>query len=230
MQNELQELNVSTPGRACPDIFQVQSSHIHEDAKNIKMFPIVRDILESEENKEQTSSPKRPPQVAPKPQAKKGPRTSFVESTPSEDSGIFQEDRIRMGSDSSKSEGHEILYSPPTITTIKTSETAFVAVATRAPIQSNVAHFTDPNERGRLSSASSGQFEVDQESGHSDEEESFGLGRNTSRKSMFVDSPMLDRWAELQEQRMYEVGQMTVVMLHCALFNSQAGVEIKNEV
>jgi len=48
------------------------------------------------------------------------------------------------------------------------------------------------------------------------EEETFSLGRNSTRKSMFVDSPMLDRWAELQEERMFVVRDLAIILIHLA--------------
>ena len=58
------------------------------------------------------------------------------------------------------------------------------------------------HDRRRFSSTSSDHADNE----HSDiEEETFSLGRNSTRKSMFVDSPILDRWAELQEERMFVV-------------------------
>lgn len=195
---------MSSTGTASPDLFQVQSSILREEIKPIKIFPIVRDIFEKEEDKMPASPSKKgpPPAVAPKPQSKKQTRLSYVESAPSEDSGIIQDDRIRIGSDSSKSEANETAVPPQTVTVRRTSETAFVAVAT--PVR-NDFNFSESSDRGRLSSASSDHFEADHSGDHSEEEDSFNLGRNVARKSMFVDNPLLDRWAELQEQRMFGV-------------------------
>ena len=40
------------------------------------------------------------------------------------------------------------------------------------------------------------------ESGHSSEnEDGFSMGRDLSRKSLFIDHPLLERWSDLQDQR-----------------------------
>lgn len=153
-----------------------------------------------------TKSP--PPPVAPKPvravrQTNVKSSRTYVESIPSEDSGISthdDRDRYRIGSDSSKSEINENVSVKPTVYRSKTGETSFVAIGT--PIKTPVYNGLPNGERRRFSSTSSDHADNEHSEG---EDETFSLGRNSTRKSMFVDSPILDRWAELQEERMFGV-------------------------
>lgn len=131
-------------------------------------------------------------------------RTSYIESIPSEDSGIStHDDRFRIGSDSSKSETIENVVVKPTI--YRTGEMTFVAIG--MPVKPAVYNGHANIDRRRFSSTSSDH--ADNEHSNSEvEEETFSLGRNSARKSMFVDNPMLDRWAELQEERMFVVREL----------------------
>ena len=137
--------------------------------------------------------------------------TSYIESIPSEDSGISTlDDRYRISSDSSKSETIENVIVKPTI--YRTGEATFVAIG-RTPVKQAMYNgHTDMDSR-RFSSTSSDH--ADNEHSNSEvEEETFSFGRNTTRKSMFVDSPMLDRWAELQEERMFVVRMFVDLTMH----------------
>lgn len=135
-------------------------------------------------------------------------RTSYIESIPSEDSGIStQDDRYRISSDSSKSETIENVIVKPTI--YRTGEATFVAIGTS--VKQAIYNGHANMDRRRFSSTSSDH--ADNEHSNSEvEEETFSLGRNTTRKSMFVDSPMLDRWAELQEERMLVVRDLSITL------------------
>lgn len=137
-----------------------------------------------------------PPPVAPKPRGYKRKDGGNVcsESLPSEDSGICILRRNRIGSDSSKSELSEI--SPRVI---RTAETAFVAIGT--PIQVDKS-FDFNGSAQTQNNQESKDFELEDD--NDDDDGTFSLGRNSARQSMFVDNPILDRWAELQEKRMLE--------------------------
>ncbi|KAL9968293.1 hypothetical protein ACROYT_G026648 [Oculina patagonica] len=198
--------STSSIGTASPDL----SQHEDETLKYIEEPPLKP--YTSNNNKVEntngeiktvsrvTKSP--PPPVPPKPVrhiSVNSSRTSYVESIPSEDSGISTHDeRFRIGSDSSKSETIENVVVKPTI--YRTGEMTFVAIGT--PVKPTVYNGHANIDRRRFSSTSSDH--ADNEHSNSEvEEETFSLGRNSARKSMFVDSPMLDRWAELQEERMF---------------------------
>ena len=136
--------------------------------------------------------------------------TSYIESIPaSEDSGISShDDRYRINSDSSKSETIENVIVKPTI--FRTREATFVAIGT--PVKQTMYNGHANMDRRRFSSTSSDH--ADNEHSNSEmEEETFSLGRNSTRKSMFVDSPMLDRWAELQEERMFMVRDVCIIII-----------------
>jgi len=144
-------------------------------------------------------------------------RTSYIESIPaSEDSGISsQDDRYRISSDSSKSETTENVIVKPTI--FRTREATFVAIGT--PVKQAMYNGHANMDRRRFSSTSSDH--ADNEHSNSEvEEETFSLGRNSTRKSMFVDSPMLDRWAELQEERMFVVRDVSIILIHALSFHT----------
>ena len=149
-----------------------------------------------------------PPPVAPKPvravrHVSVSSRTSYNESIPSEDSGISMrddQDRHRIGSDSSKSEISENVPLKQAIYRSKSGETTFAAVG--MPIRKALYNGHLNGNKSRLSSNSSDQADAE----HSEaEDEGFSLGRNSIRKSMFADSPIMDRWAELQEKILFEV-------------------------
>ena len=200
--------SASSVGTASPDLSQHEdepSKYIEEPP--LKQFTSINHKVENTNGEIKTvprvvKSP--PPPVPPKPvrqSSKNSSRTSYIESIPSEDSGIStQDDRFRIGSDSSKSETIENVIVKPTI--YRTGEMTFVAIG--RPVKPAVYNGHANLDRRRFSSTSSDH--ADNEHSNSDlEEETFSLGRNTTRKSMFVDSPILDRWAELQEERMFVV-------------------------
>lgn len=194
----------SSVGTASPDL----SQHEDEPPKYIEEQPLKQfTSIKPNTNGEIKTAPRAvkspPPPVPPKPvrnNTKNSSRTSYIESVPSEDSGISShDDRFRISSDSSKSETIENVVVKPTI--YKTGEMTFVAVG--MPVKQAVYNGQNGHanhDRRRFSSTSSDHADNE----HSDmEEETFSLGRNSARRSMFVDSPMLDRWAELQEERMF---------------------------
>lgn len=155
-----------------------------------------------------TKSP--PPPVPPKPlrHTYVNSKRTYIDSIPSEDSGISTHDeRFRISSDSSKSETIENVVVKPTI--YRTGEMTFVAIGT--PVKPAVYNGHTNMDRRRFSSTSSDH--ADNEHSNSEvEEETFSLGRNSARKSMFVDSPILDRWAELQEERMFMVRKFPITL------------------
>ena len=208
----------SSVGTASPDLSprEDEAPKFIEEKQPIKSYVPVNNKIENTNGEIKslfrvTKSP--PPPIAPKPVRPvrqvnnhiNSTRTnSYVDSIPSEDSGISthdDHDRYRIGSDSSKSEINENNVSvKPAIYKSRTGETTFVAIG--RPIKSPVYNGHSNGERRRFSSTSSDHADNE----HSEvEEETFSLGRNSTRKSMFVDSPMLDRWAELQEERMFAV-------------------------
>ena len=214
MQNGGYATSASSVGTASPDLSapEDEASKYIEEEQPIKPFLSVNNKVENTNGEikiisRATKSP--PPPVALKPVrtaqqiSANGSRSSYIESIPSEDSGISthdDRDRFRIGSDSSKSEITENVYIKPAIYRSKTGETTFVAIG--MPIKSPVYNGHSNGDRRRFSSTSSDHADNE----HSEaEEETFSLGRNSTRKSMFVDSPMLDRWAELQEDRMFGV-------------------------
>lgn len=200
----------SSTGTASPDL----SAPEDESPKFIKEPQSMQSIINKIENtnggiKTSTRANRSPPpSVAPKPvravrHVSVSSRTSFNESIPSEDSGISMrddQDRHRNGSDSSKSEISENVPLKQAIYRSKSGETTFAAVA--MPIRKALYNGHLNGNKSRLSSNSSDQADAE----HSEaEDEGFSLGRNSIRKSMFADSPMMDRWAELQEKRLFEV-------------------------
>ncbi|XP_015766108.1 PREDICTED: partitioning defective protein 3-like [Acropora digitifera] len=200
----------SSTGTASPDL----SAPEDESPKFIKEPQSMKSIINKIENtnggiKTSTRANRSPPPpVAPKPvravrHVSVSSRTSFNESIPSEDSGISMrddQDRHRNGSDSSKSEISENVPLKQAIYRSKSGETTFAAVA--MPIRKALYNGHLNGNKSRLSSNSSDQADAE----HSEaEDEGFSLGRNSIRKSMFADSPMMDRWAELQEKRLFEV-------------------------
>lgn len=208
--------SASSVGTASPDL----SAHEDEppkyivDQKLIKPFAMlsVNDKVENTNREIKTVSrtaKSPPPPVAPKPlrtvrqTSVSSSRTSYVESVPSEDSGICthdDRDRYRIGSDSSKSEINENVSVKPAVYKSKNGETTFVAIGT--PVKTTIYNGHANGNRRRFSSTSSDHADNE----HSEvEDETFSLGRNSTRKSMFVDSPIMDRWAELQEERMFRV-------------------------
>ncbi|XP_029207740.2 partitioning defective 3 homolog isoform X1 [Acropora millepora] len=200
----------SSTGTASPDL----SAPEDESPKFIKEPQSMKSIINKIENtngeiKTSTRANRSPPPpVAPKParavrHVSVSSRTSFNESIPSEDSGISMrddQDRHRNGSDSSKSEISENVPLKQAIYRSKSGETTFAAVG--MPIRKALYNGHLNGNKSRLSSNSSDQADAE----HSEaEDEGFSLGRNSIRKSMFADSPMMDRWAELQEKRLFEV-------------------------
>ena len=119
------------------------------------------------------------------------------DSLPSEDSGIYISRRNRIGSDSSKSELSEV--SPRVI---RTAETAFVAIGTPIQVDNKQFEFNGNAKTQKNKNMESKDFELEDDDDNDDG--TFSLGRNSARQSMFVDNPVLDRWAELQEKRMIE--------------------------
>ena len=213
-QNGGYATSTSSVGTASPDLsaHEDETSKYIEEQQPIKPFISINNKVENTNGEVKnlsrtTKSP--PPPVAPKPFrtvrqiSTNGSRSSYIESIPSEDSGISthdDRDRFRIGSDSSKSEITENVSVKPAIYRSKTGETTFVAIG--RPIKSPVYNGHLNGDRRRFSSTSSDHADNE----HSEaEEETFSLGRNSTRKSMFVDSPILDRWAELQEERMFGV-------------------------
>ena len=205
--------SASSVGTASPELSPREDETTKFIEQPVKSFAPVSNTIENTNGEvkhfsRHMKSP--PPPVAPKPvrpvrQVKHilSARSSFVESLPSEDSGIStldDRDRYRNSSDSSKSEINDNVSVKPAIYKSRTGETTFVAIG--RPIKSPVYNGNLNGERRRFSSTSSDHADNE----HSEvEEETFSLGRNSTRKSMFVDSPMLDRWAELQEERMFGV-------------------------
>lgn len=205
--------SASSVGTASPELSPREDETSKFIEQPVKSFAPVSNTIENTNGEvkhfsRHMKSP--PPPVAPKPvrpvrQVKHilSARSSFVESLPSEDSGIStldDRDRYRNSSDSSKSEINDNVLVKPAIYKSRTGETTFVAIG--RPIKSPVYNGNLNGERRRFSSTSSDHADNE----HSEiEEETFSLGRNSTRKSMFVDSPMLDRWAELQEERMFGV-------------------------
>ncbi|XP_067023281.1 partitioning defective 3 homolog isoform X2 [Acropora muricata] len=200
----------SSTGTASPDL----SAPEDESPKFIKEPQSMKSIINKIENtngeiKTSTRANRSPPPpVAAKPvravrHVSVSSRTSFNESIPSEDSGISMrddQDRHRIGSDSSKSEISENVPLKQAIYRSKSGETTFAAVG--MPIRKALYNGHLNGNKSRLSSNSSDQADAE----HSEaEDEGFSLGRNSIRKSMFADSPMMDRWAELQEKRLFEV-------------------------
>ena len=208
-QNGSYGTSASSIGTASPDL----SLHEDEPPKYIeepplKQFAPTKPNANGEIQTEPRAVKSPPPPVPPKPvrnSTKNNSRISYIESIPSEDSGISShDDRFRISSDSSKSETIESVVVKPTI--YRTGEMTFVAVGrpvNQAVHNGHNGHNGHANhDRRRFSSTSSDHADNE----HSDiEEETFSLGRNSTRKSMFVDSPILDRWAELQEERMFVV-------------------------
>lgn len=209
----------SSVGTASPDL----SQHEDESSKFIEEPPL-KPYMSINHKVENTNGEIKsvsrimkspPPPVPPKPVRQisvNSSRTSYIESVPSEDSGISShDDRFRISSDSSKSETIENVVVKPTI--YRTGEATFVAIGTpvKAAVYNGHGH-ANVVDRRRFSSTSSDH--ADNEHSNSEmEEETFSLGRNSTRKSMFVDSPMLDRWAELQEERMFVVREFIVSKL-----------------
>ena len=205
--------SASSAGTASPDL----SQHEDEAPKYIEELPLkpytsINNKIENTNGEIKTVSrvtKSPPPPVPPKPVrhiSVNSTRTSYNESIPSEDSGIStHDDRYRISSDSSKSETIENVIVKPTI--FRTGEATFVAIG-RTPVKQAMYNGHANTDRRRFSSTSSDH--ADNEHSNSElEEETFSLGRNTTRKSMFVDSPILDRWAELQEERMFVVRDFT---------------------
>ncbi|XP_074624634.1 uncharacterized protein LOC141882580 isoform X1 [Acropora palmata] len=200
----------SSTGTASPDL----SAPEDESQKFIKEPQSMKSIINKIENtngeiKTSTRANRSPPPpVAPKPvravrHVSVSSRTSYNESIPSEDSGISMrddQDRHRIGSDSSKSEISENVPLKQAIYRSKSGETTFAAVG--MPIRKALYNGHLNGNKSRLSSNSSDQADAE----HSEaEDEGFSLGRNSIRKSMFADSPIMDRWAELQEKILFEV-------------------------
>lgn len=213
--------SASSVGTASPDL----SQHEDEAPKYIEEPPLKPYTSINNNKTENTNGEIKtvsrvikspPPPVPPKPVrhiSVNSSRTSYIESTPaSEDSGISsQDDRYRISSDSSKSETTENVIVKPTI--YRTGEATFVAIGT--PVKQAMYNGHANMDRRRFSSTSSDH--ADNEHSNSEvEEETFSLGRNSTRKSMFVDSPMLDRWAELQEERMFVVRDLAIILIHLA--------------
>lgn len=210
--------SASSVGTASPDLSQHEDetpNYIEEPPR--KPYTSINNNKSENTNGEiktvsrVTKSP--PPPVPPKPVrhiSVNSSRSSHVESIPSEDSGISShDDRYRISSDSSKSETIENVIVKPTI--YRTGEATFVAI--RTPVKQTMYNGQANTDRRRFSSTSSDH--ADNEHSNSDvEEETFSLGRNSTRKSMFVDSPMLDRWAELQEERMFVVRYFFSILIY----------------
>jgi len=199
-------MSISSIGTTSPDIFQAEIISINEGSK-LK----TSSLATKDENHNNTSPSKLivvsshineklpPPPVAPKPQGyKKKEVPVLTDSLPSEDSGICVNARTRVGSDSSKSELSEVLPSPRVI---RTAETAFVAIGTPILVD-NQFNFNVKDENKKNTS----QKDLELEDDDDDDDGTFSLGRNSARQStrMFMDNPVLDRWAELQEKRMFE--------------------------
>ena len=192
--------SASSIGTASPDLSQDEISNAVEEPVIKPYTPGNKKIEYAVEEIKTFSASSRnaPPPVPPKPMRQVGNnnRKSFMESVPSEDSGIStQDDRLRISSDSSKSEISETTLAASSVQ--KGGETTFVAIGT--PVKTYNGDSSTAIRR-RYSSTSSDHADNE----HSDEE-TFSLGRNLARKSMFVDSPLLDRWAELQEERVFQV-------------------------
>lgn len=193
-------MSTSSVGTSSPDIFQSELTALH-NGFNAKS----KSVPTKDENHNDTIPSKLvvvsthineklpPPPVAPKPRGykKKDTQHTLPDSLPSEDSGIYVTTRNRIGSDSSKSEFSEL--SPRVI---RTAETAFVAIGT--PIQVDTQFNFNVNSETKKNESEK-DFELDH-----DDDGTFSLGRNSARQSMFVDNPVLDRWAELQHKRMLD--------------------------
>lgn len=93
----------------------------------------------------------------------------------------------------------------------KHSGLVFAAVGT--PIKTSVKHVQEPVkqvpkkvEYPPSKGDTNGKILLlDLENGYQSDEEQFTLGRSNTRKSMFADNPVLDRWAEKQEQNLIMV-------------------------
>lgn len=194
-------MSTSSIGTASPDIFQAEISSINEDS-NMRSLSPAKDENQNITSKlivvssAQIKEKPLPPPVAPKPKRTKQPSVSTVDSVPSEDSGIYvTTSRNFIGSDSSKSEVSEPISTPRIM---RTSETAFVAIGTPINAPNKPFNFNVSDNTRNTSTSDFEQMDDDEEDGQ------FSLGRNSARQSMFVDNPVLDRWAELQEKRIYE--------------------------
>lgn len=206
--------SASSAGTASPDLSPPEDEspkYIEEPHTHKSYLPIDSKVENTNGEIISNSSRSRkspPPTVAPKPlrtvrHISVSSRTSYNESVPSEDSGISMRDdrdRYRIGSDSSKSEINENVSVKHAIYRRKSGETTFAAIG--MPIKRALYNGLSNGDRTRLSSTSSDHADTENSEV---EEETFSLGRNSTRKSMFSDSPMMDRWAELQEQKMFEV-------------------------
>lgn len=196
-------MSTSSIGTASPDIFQAEISNINDDS-NMRSLSPAKDENQNITSKlivvssAQIKEKPLPPPVAPKPKITrtKEPSVSTVDSVPSEDSGIYvTTSRTCIGSDSSKSEVNEPVSTPRVM---RTSETAFVAIGTPIISPNKPFNFNVSNDTRNTSTSDFEQMDDDEEDGQ------FSLGRNSARQSMFIDNPVLDRWAELQEKRIYE--------------------------
>ena len=208
--------SASSAGTASPDLSPPEDEspkYIEEPHTHKSYLPIDSKVENTNGEIISNSSRSRkspPPTVAPKPlrtvrHISVSSRTSYNESVPSEDSGISMRDdrdRYRIGSDSSKSEINENVSVKHAIYRRKSGETTFAAIG--MPIKRALYNGLSNGDRTRLSSTSSDHADTENSEV---EEETFSLGRNSTRKSMFSDSPMMDRWAELQEQKMFEVSE-----------------------
>lgn len=194
-------MSSSSIGTASPDIFQSEFTNIHngfntkssslptKDENHNNTIPSKLVVVSSHINEKLP-----PPPVAPKPRGyKRKEGDVLTESLPSEDSGIYISTRNRIGSDSSKSEPSEV--SPRVI---RTAATAFVAIG--RPIQVD-KHFDINGTAENQKDEPSNDFELEDDD---DDDGAFSLGRNSARQSMFVDNPVLGRWAELQQERMFD--------------------------
>jgi hypothetical protein len=217
-------MSASSAGTASPDIFQAEISSINENTKMRTLSPTKDEnhnitskliVVSSSHIKEKPP----PPPVAPKPKISRTKETSVstVDSVPSEDSGIYVNAQYScIGSDSSKSEVSEPVSSPRVM---RMAETAFVAIGT--PLPSNKQFNFDVNHNdGKASLSDFEQIDDEEDDGQ------FSLGRNSARQSMFVDNPVLGRWAELQDKRLYDEKETTRMHISAGEREEPAGASM----
>ena len=157
--------------------------------------------------------------MPPKPNRRPGQlsplRISSLETRLSEDSGISHEDRNDpIGTNlSSPRSANSVRTDPPQVLRVQSrpSETVFAAIGT--PIKTSVNYVPEPIKQVpekvehllEIVDNDITTHSMRSESDYHSDDGLFTLGRNSTRKSMFADHPIMDRWAEKQEERLFQV-------------------------
>lgn len=161
-----------------------------------------------------------PPPVPPKPNRRPGQlspaKISSLETRLSEDSGISNGERsdiIAANLSSLRLINNSLTNDTSQVSRHRSRPSEIVFAAVGTPIKTSVKHVQEPAkqvpEKVEYQPENGGRNlriqSLSSENDYQSEEEQFTLGRNNTRKSMFADNPVLDRWAEKQEENMLMV-------------------------